>query len=91
MIVTFRPIKVRPPSWKAADAPRPRSPFSSTYSATEELLQKELRHLGATSAFLQVELRDPIRGVRQDGQPHGGHSMRFEVSPDGLVEVLVEP
>lgn len=72
MILTFRPLKVRPPSWKTADANRPYSPFSSTYKSTKGLLADELRHLGAVNAFVQVELSDPIRGVRQDGQLRSG-------------------
>ncbi len=72
MIVTFRPLKVRPPSWKAAGANRPYSPFSSTYSATETLLAKELHHLGAVNAFVQLDLADQARGVRLDGQLRAG-------------------
>lgn len=72
VIITFRPLKVRPDTWKAAGANRPYSPFSSTYSATQALLAKELHQLGARSAHLQVELRDPTRGVRQDGQLRSG-------------------
>lgn len=72
MIVTFRPIKAMPPNWKPASARRPYSPFSSTYTSTMDLLQKELRHLKARSAFIQVDLRDHDRGVRLDGQLRSG-------------------
>lgn len=66
MDLTFRPLKVRPDTWKPADADRPASPFDSTYDQTLDLLDRELNHLGATAAFLQVELTNSS-DVRVDG------------------------
>lgn len=63
----FRQLKVRPDSWKSADAPRPYSPFSASHRQTERLLDTELNHLKFTDAFLQVELSDQTNGVRLDG------------------------
>lgn len=68
MILTFRPLKNRPDTWRPADAERPASRFDSTYTATLDLLDRELVHLKATAAFLQVDLADPVNGVRVDGQ-----------------------
>jgi len=70
--LTFRQLKVRPDTWKSADAVRPWSPFSAPYSKTLALLDKELDHLDATNTFLQVEMSDPVRGVRQDGMIRAG-------------------
>lgn len=66
MIVEFKPLKLRPPHWKDAEAARPSTPFSAKYGETTELLQRELRAVNATSAFLQVE--GPSTMVRNDGQ-----------------------
>lgn len=66
MELTFKPLKVRPPEWEAT---RPKvAQFEATYRDTLELLDRELRHLNTEAAFLQVELSDPVRGVRIDGQ-----------------------
>lgn len=72
MILTFRPVAVRPSSWRPSDADRPHSPFSAGYDATLSLLDRELDQLGATNAFLQVELRDRTAAVRKDGQLRSG-------------------
>lgn len=64
MILTFRPIKVWPEGWPNDDYRS--SPFSSTYSKTLALLDRELRHLDATDVILQVDASD--RDRRLDGQ-----------------------
>jgi hypothetical protein len=66
MILTFRPIKVWPEGWQDPTRKRSRSPFSSSYSDTLNLLERELRHLGVKEATLQVDADE--RGVRLDGQ-----------------------
>lgn len=66
MILTFRPIKVWPEDWDSADAERPGSPFDSTYSATLDLLDRELTHLKASNVILQVDASEG--DVRLDGQ-----------------------
>jgi hypothetical protein len=67
MILTFRPIKVWPDGWRGdPDRMRTASPFTASHSETLQLLDRELRHLGATSVSLQVDASD--REVRLDGQ-----------------------
>jgi hypothetical protein len=65
MILTFRPATPLP-HWQPADADRPYSPFSATYAATLEVLDRELYYLDAREAFLQVVASE--RDVRLDGQ-----------------------
>jgi hypothetical protein len=66
VILTFRPIKVRPDDWREAWADRPRSPFGASYSRTLEDLDREIRHLGGSDPFLQLDITDA--DVRLDGQ-----------------------
>lgn len=66
MLLTFRPIKVWPDSFKTAGADRPRSPFSGSYADTLDILDRELVHLGCREVTLQVDASD--RDVRLDGQ-----------------------
>lgn len=64
MILTFRPLKQRPPGWE--HWPGRASPFAAPYSDTLQLLERELDHLNARTPLLQVEATP--RGVRMDGQ-----------------------
>lgn len=66
MILTFRPIKAWPDGWRDPARQRSYSPFSATYTDTLEILERELRHLGATDQHLQVDASD--RDCRLDGQ-----------------------
>lgn len=66
MILTFRTLSAPPPSWRPANAGRPSSQFTATYEKTLGLLDRELDHLGAVDAFLQV-ITDG-RSLRLDGQ-----------------------
>lgn len=66
MILTFRPIKVWPDGWQDARRSRSASPFRATHSDTLQLLDRELRHLGASSVTLQVDASE--RDCRLDGQ-----------------------
>lgn len=66
MILTFRALAATPPDWKPAHANRPSSPFRAAYSDTLDVLDREIRALGGTDAFLQVVASD--RDLRLDGQ-----------------------
>lgn len=66
MILTFRPIKVWPDGWQDPRRSRTSSPFRATHSDTLQLLDRELRHLSATSVTLQVDASE--RDCRLDGQ-----------------------
>lgn len=66
--ITFRPLANRPAAWDQRDKARQRSQFESAYSDTVKLLKDELRRIDATEAWLQIELSDAARGVRNDGQ-----------------------
>lgn len=66
MILTFRPIKVWPDGWQDPRRQRSSSPFRATHSDTLQLLDRELRHLGATTVTLQVDASE--RDCRLDGQ-----------------------
>lgn len=65
MILTFRPLGTPLGHWLDADAERPWSPFSTTYSATLNELDRELGFLKARDAFLQVVGGDHL--VNRDG------------------------
>lgn len=65
MILIFRPIKVWPEGWTGYRN-RPTSPFAATYTATLQLLDRELHMLGATGVTMQVDVSE--RDVRLDGQ-----------------------
>lgn len=65
MILTFRPIKVWPEGWRERRG-RPTTPFKASYQQTLQLLDRELHHLGATAATLQVDASE--RDCRLDGQ-----------------------
>lgn len=54
MNIRFKPLGVWP---RAETLPRKRAPFKSNYNGTLQLLEKELRHLGADDAELQVEMK----------------------------------
>lgn len=91
MILAFRPVLNRPPSWIAADAARPSSPFSAPYSDTLEVLDRELTALDADDAFLQVVLGSD-RDLRLDGQlrsdakvQHPGVILTVESSSRGTL------
>lgn len=65
MILTIRPIA----SWPGVlreDRQRVRSPFSSSYSDTMELLDRELRMLRATVTVVQIAVNEGQ--VRRDGK-----------------------
>jgi hypothetical protein len=66
MRVTYRPIEQYPseltPSYR-----RKRSPFDAPWSATLELLERELTHLSAKEVIFQLDLTDAE--IRLDGMP----------------------
>lgn len=63
MKLTFRPLTLWPGQ---LTSPRKASPFKAGYSDTLQLLDRELRHLGASGAILQVAVTE--EDVRLDGQ-----------------------
>lgn len=79
--LTFRPIDVWPGELTKR---RTRSPFRASYGDTLEVLERELRHLGAKRIVLQIALRDG--DIRLDGLPrsnarapeHPGVILAFE-------------
>lgn len=56
MMLTFRPIQNWPDGWRDHDRERPHSPFQASYDDTLVLLDDELRHLGATEAWVQLDV-----------------------------------
>lgn len=52
---------------RVGDEPPRRSPFTAAWSKTLELLDRELWHLGATDAVVQIDLRP--EDFRRDGWP----------------------
>lgn len=68
MILSFRPIDRWPVGWQDTDRDRTRKPcqFEATYLQTLNDLDRELRQLGATDAFLQVDAAP--NQLRLDGQ-----------------------
>lgn len=90
MILSFRPIKVMPESFKPAGASRPSSPFSATYDSTLRVLDRELGHLRATHPILQVAAQE--RDCRLDGQlranarvDHPGVILSFDTRKFGTL------
>lgn len=69
-VLTFRPIDVWPEGWKDPGRRRKTSPFRASYSSTLELLDRELKELGTSDAFMQVDA-EPGQ-VRLDGQLRSG-------------------
>lgn len=65
MILTFRPLKRRPPEWQPV-ATMQWSRFDSTYEATLGDLEYELNKLNASTPVLQVDASAAT--VRMDGQ-----------------------
>jgi hypothetical protein len=58
------PGKPRPAHYRA----RSRSPFKSTWWRTEELLERELRHLKAKEIVIHLDVANPARDLRFDGK-----------------------
>lgn len=63
---TFRPID----EWPGDHKDPVRSPFDSTWSATLDLLHRELRQLKAEQIVIQIALREDQ--IRIDGWPRSG-------------------
>ena len=92
--ITFRPIVQWP---RPMTKTRKSSPFDSSYSATLDLLDRELFHAGARSAVVQLAL-DP-RDIRNDGMPradarpvqHPGVIVSFEKDLGGRKVPLSFP
>lgn len=65
MLLRFRPIQAWPPSFNREALDRRSSPFTATYRDTLSLLDRELSHLGAQEATIQVDTAE--RNCRADG------------------------
>lgn len=68
MDLPFRPMLTLPPGFKPAGASRPYARFDMNHERNLADLDRELKHLGAKSAHLQIELANGERDVRNDGQ-----------------------
>lgn len=90
MILRYRPIVVWPGAFTSSRKP---SPFEASWTDTQELLERELRAIGAVldTVVLQVALRES--DLRLDGQPranarpadHPGVILSFETRRKGTL------
>lgn len=60
-------IKPLPEPWPGKPKQPKHSPFKTKWTGTLDLLDRELRHLGARNVVLHVDVRHPNE-IRQDGQ-----------------------
>lgn len=67
MDIRFRPLPVWPHPPTPAEKRRSQSVFSATWSATLDLLERELRHLDADDVIVGAGLAE--RDIRLDGWP----------------------
>lgn len=83
-LVTFRPLSMPldPPTWDGWKS----SPFSASWSATVDLLTRELRHLEPESTILEVDLRES--DLRIDGLPRANAKA---ASPGVILTLLKVP
>lgn len=58
------PGKQRPSDWR----PKSRSPFKSTWWRTEDILRREIGHLGGTDVVIHIDIARPDRDIRFDGK-----------------------
>jgi hypothetical protein len=58
------PGKKRPSFWR----PKSRSPFKSTWWRTEDILRREIGHLGGTDVVIHIDIARPDRDIRFDGK-----------------------
>lgn len=72
MKMEFRPLSTWPGT-PTARHQRKRSPFSARYGVTLELLDKELRHLGAKDVIIEADCDESQ--IRLDGQFRAGAKM----------------
>lgn len=80
--VQFEALKQWPKGHERTPAAdRTRSRFDSTYSATTDLLDRELRMIGANNAVLQVDIAEGR--IRLDGLPYA--DARIGVEDSGVV------
>lgn len=65
MIVHYRPLE----RWdRKVDASRPHAPFRAPYQATIDLLEREVRMLGARRVVVELAITEA--DLRNDGQPY---------------------
>jgi hypothetical protein len=82
----FRPIPIWPHDTTPHDARRSPWTFKASWQNTLDLLDRELRHLAATSIVIGCGLRE--QDIRQDGWPRSGartpEHPGVEISFDGI-------
>lgn len=82
----FRPLEVWPHGSTPADQRRSSWTFKAPWSATLELLERELRHLGASRIVIGCGLRE--QDIRRDGWPRADARQPahpgVEISFDGV-------
>jgi hypothetical protein len=81
--LTYRPIKVWPAGWDPQKPPTEGSPFTSTWSSTLDLLQRELSQLRATEASIQLDVK--AGSLRVDG----GMRADAKVGYPGVILTIV--
>ncbi|MDE9364564.1 hypothetical protein PZ938_03020 [Luteipulveratus sp. YIM 133132] len=69
MKATFRPLTWTGPA-TPADQRRPYGTFKASWQDTLDLLDRELRHLGATEVVIEADFRES--DLRLDGMPRSG-------------------
>lgn len=71
MQVIYRPLE----RWdRAVDKARPHAPFRAPYQATIDLLEREVRMLGARRVIVELAMQET--DFRLDGQPYAGARAR---------------
>lgn len=91
MILRYRPIKKWPEGWhESTRNEAPWSPFKSDWSSTIDLLDRELRHLGADEALLQLDTAEGNckldGGLRADAKvTYHGVILSFESKDHGTL------
>ena len=84
MMLTFRPIQNWPDGWQDPKE-RPNTPFRASYDATLKLLDDELYALGATEAWVQLDVR--TGQLRADGALRVGAVVNH---PGVILTVITE-
>lgn len=71
----IQPIKIWPEGWERFTPPTRYSPFSSSWAATRELLDRELGYLNARQVSIQIDVVDAA--IRRDGMLRQGAKVDY--------------
>lgn len=71
----IKPIQIWPEGWDRYKPPARYSPFSATWSATRELLDRELSYLKARQVTIQIDVTDAL--IRRDGMLRQGAKVDY--------------